>query len=130
MRYVTCQKCYSVYKYSDCIEKVGTIVSPQVCVHKVSRYARPCNGVLLKTVELQGGEVIHYPIKVFCYMPLKLSLELLLKRPGFHQRCEHWRLNNGEEASTMICTMEKFGMTSKFMTANPFFRNLLLMVSR
>ena len=91
VRYVACQKCSSVYKYSDCIDRVGTRVLPRQCVHKASRYAHPCNGALLKTVELQGGRKIHYPLRVFCYMPLHQSLQILLNRPGFHEHCEHWK---------------------------------------
>lgn len=57
VRYVSCKKCSSVYKYSECVEKIGS---------RVSRHASSCNGTLLKRVELQGGKIIYYPVRVFC----------------------------------------------------------------
>lgn len=85
-----------MYKYSDCINRVDTREIPCQCLHKESRYAHPCNGTLLKTVELQGGRKIHYPLRVFCYMPLRQSLQILLNRPGFHEHCEHWKKETRE----------------------------------
>ena len=51
-RYVTCQKCSSVYIYSDCTDKIGSRVVPKLCVHRDSNYTIPCNGTLLRSVEL------------------------------------------------------------------------------
>ena len=93
VRYISCQKCSSVYKYN---EKVGTRTSPKLCSNRVSRYTRACNGALLKIVELKGGIIIHYPLQVFCYMLLHKSLQILLNRPGFHDLCEHWKRENRE----------------------------------
>ena len=63
---------------------------------RVSRYTHACNGALLKTVELKGGIIIHYPLQVFCYMPLYKSLQILLNQLGFHDLCEYWKRKNRE----------------------------------
>ena len=31
VRYVSCKKCSSVYKYSECVEKIGSRVLPKLC---------------------------------------------------------------------------------------------------
>lgn len=61
---------------------------PQICKYQCSNYGQPCNETLLKCVELLDSKVILYPIKVYCYMPLRYYLNVLLKRPGFH---EYWK---------------------------------------
>ncbi len=88
---MTCQKCYSVYKYSDCTETIGTRVVPKLCSHRNSRFARPCGGPLLRSVELQGNKLVYYLMKVYCYMSLYNSFQILLDRPGFHEQCDLWK---------------------------------------
>ena len=91
-RYVTCEKCYAVYKYSDCIETSGVTVTPKVCSHRNSTRAKTCNSALLQRVELPStNRTIFYPIKVYCYIPLYNYMQSLLNKPGFEQLCDHWK---------------------------------------
>ena len=82
IRYVVCSKCYSVYKYDNCITVVGTTKVALQCKQRNSNYVQPCNGKLLKQVELLDHKVIFYPMKVYCYMPLHYYFHTLLNRPG------------------------------------------------
>lgn len=90
-RYVTCEKCYSVYTYTDCIEVRGTLQTPKLCSHKNSRQGRVCNGQLLKGVQLSNGKKIFYPLKVYCYTPLLHYLKIILNRPGLCDLCNKWK---------------------------------------
>ena len=91
-RYVVCKKCYSVYDYKFCIERIGTTSHSKLCTHKEHPNSRlRCDAPLLKTVELNNGGKTLYPFKVFCYRSLKMSLQNLLLRAGFVDACEHWR---------------------------------------
>lgn len=92
IRYVVCSKCYSVYNYNDCITEAGSTQVARLCRFQSSNFGQPCNGTLLKRVELaKNKNVVLYPIKVYCYIPLQYYLSALLKRPGFHELCEHWK---------------------------------------
>lgn len=62
IRYVTCEKCSMVYKYEDCIEKVGTIFEPRSCTSRFSNREHSCNRSLLRRVELSNKRIIYYPI--------------------------------------------------------------------
>ena len=59
-----------VYKYDDCIEKIGTRTVPLLCKHRFSQRERLCNGVLLRHVELKSKKEVYYPNRIYSYMPL------------------------------------------------------------
>lgn len=95
--YVVCPKCDSLYQLKDCIKlnPNGTTESKTCChvatpdhLHRSRRVA--CGCVLLRR---QGTKkrVILTPRKVFLFMSVKRSLENLLNRPGFVNKCELWR---------------------------------------
>lgn len=89
-RYVTCGKCYSVYKYSDCFEVIGGTNVPKLCTYKKSDHGQSCKGKLLKPVELINKK-INYPLKVYCYTSLQYYLEKILNRPGLCDLCDKWK---------------------------------------
>ena len=91
VRYVTCEKCSMVYKYEDCIEKIGTRILPKLCTNRLSNHAPPCNGSLLRRVELANNKVIYYPNRTYCYMTLYNYLDTLLNKPRFCDQCEQWK---------------------------------------
>lgn len=96
-RYVTCAKCYTVYKYSECVEKSGAAVTPKVCSHRNSAHAKACSSVLLQRVKLPStNKTIFYPLKVYCYIPLFNYMQSLLNRPGFEKLCDHWKIAYGK----------------------------------
>lgn len=90
VRYVTCPKCSKVYKYDDCVETCGRM--------KKSKPCRLCGSQLLKTVQTCSGAQLLYPIRTYCYRPLRESLQLLLDRPGFYSDCEKWRYRQQQSA--------------------------------
>ena len=92
-RYVACEKCYTIYQYSDCVDRIGTIEKPRPCFRRNLTLGRPCKGRLLKYVELSRGKKVLYPIKVYCYAPLHLYMQSLLGRQGFIDMCDHWKKN-------------------------------------
>ena len=99
IRYVVCPGCSMVYKYEDCIEKVGTQTLSKCCLNRFSNRESACRGVLLRRVEHKGRE-IYYPNRVYCYMPLRSHLEIVLNRPGFDDLCSQWK--NSTNSETII----------------------------
>ena len=97
IKYVVCPKCESIYDYKNCfvIARNGQKESKN-CVHvsfpNHPQLARrtPCGAMLLKKVRVKHGYVLS-TIKAYPYKPLRRTVELLAKRKGFLQCCEHWR---------------------------------------
>lgn len=61
-KYVTCKRCYSIYKMSDCLEVCGSRQVSKTCSHVALGKKSTCNNVLLKTVELASNKKIFYPL--------------------------------------------------------------------
>lgn len=91
VRYVVCPICSMVYDYDKCFEKNGTVTVPLNCKYRFSGRESPCNGMLLRCIELCSKKQVLYPNRVFCYMPLKFYLKKLLGRPGFDNLCSEWK---------------------------------------
>ena len=51
---------------------------------------KACGAVLLKKVKSKSGYNL-LPIKAYPYKPLKHSIEQMVQRNGFIQKCEEWR---------------------------------------
>lgn len=87
----------SLYTYKDCQEKVGSRVESKGCSiipfpdhpHR-SKRSKKCGRSLLKSVEVKLGKKILYPYKLYCYTPLKSSLQKLFVR-SFYEQCQHWK---------------------------------------
>ena len=127
VRYVTCEKCSMVYKYEDCIEKVGTRILPKLCTNRLSNRASPCNGYLLRRVELANNKVIYYPNRTYCYMTLYNYLDTLLNRPRFCDLCKQWK-NEGEMVALIkMYLMGMYGRTFSHIMESHFFQNHILM---
>ena len=97
INYVVCPSCDSIYEYQDCLQvgANGQQISKE-CSHvdfpnhpQASR-RKPCGTKLLKQVRTKRGSVLT-PIKVYPYKPLKKSIEQLVKRENFVEKCEQWR---------------------------------------
>ena len=91
-RFVVCKKCHTLYNINDCQQ--GTLSKRCVHVafpnHSQQRMRQPCGTILLKTVEIAGGQVILYPFMTYCYIGLKITMQLLLQKPSFYLECEKW----------------------------------------
>ena len=93
LKYVVCQRCSTVYKFEDCTEKIGSREVARICKNRFSNQERPCNGELVRRVELINKNIIFYPNRVYCYMPLCRYLANLVNRPGFDALCNQWKTN-------------------------------------
>ena len=89
VRYVTCPKCDEVYRYDDAVEVCGTMRTGKPC--------KSCGSQILKVVQNNRGSQLLYPIKTYCYRPLRTSLQLLLDRPDFYSECEKWKKRQQSE---------------------------------
>lgn len=67
-KFIVCQKCYSTYRYEDCLERNG--ISKCVFVrfprHPQKRMRMICGSPLLKFVKTASGKQMSRPLKVFC----------------------------------------------------------------
>ena len=75
--------------------KLAVVATPDH-LHRSKRLA--CGCVLLKKQRTKK-KVILTPRKVYPYMSVKKSLENLLNRPGFVDKCELWRLRRMNQSS-------------------------------
>ena len=95
--YIVCPKCNAIYDYDKCIEKAadGSIISSKCQNVKFQNHQQhsqrlPCGATLLRTVKIGVSNKLK-PYKIYAYNSLKNSVERLLKRPGFLEKCEKWR---------------------------------------
>ena len=97
IEYVVCPKCDSLYEYKDCIKTNpnGTLESKSCChvaapnhPHLSRRVA--CGCVLMKKQKTKKKMTL-IPRKVYPYMSIVKSLEMILSRPGYLEKCEQWR---------------------------------------
>ena len=110
-RYVSCPNCHEVHNYKDCIKRCGTKETSEKC---------SCGTLLLKPVKSTTGKVFLCPLKTFCYMPIKNSLQELLNRPGFHDACESWRTRNVVEGTMSDVYDGKIWMEFQEYKGKPF----------
>lgn len=103
-KFAACPKCNKLYKLEDCIIKKtnGSVISKR-CVHvrypnhpQKSRRTE-CGSFLMKKVRNKSGSLYLQPKRMYCLRPLKSSLETLLSKPGFIDKCEEWRNLQSED---------------------------------
>lgn len=96
-RFVVCKKCFSIYTLANCIEDSGSGRRSKHCsfqrfpLHPYLSMRSPCGAQLLKTVELASRQTYLYPILMYCYLGVDVSLQSLFDRPMFYSACEQWR---------------------------------------
>ena len=106
-KYVVCRQCSKLYKYDDCVDKIGSQTQSKRCMfiqfphHNQLSRRIPCNSILLKSVEVASGKKFLYPFKLYCYRSLKSSLQQLFLRPKFFEQCEHWK-NRSKSAPSLM----------------------------
>lgn len=94
IKYVVCTKCHKLYRMDDCSETIRGIVYSKKCSnvlfphHPQKQFRKPCNQLLLMTVSTPSGKETLYPFKIYCYQPLKQSLQKLLDINDFEDNCE------------------------------------------
>ncbi|XP_067230067.1 uncharacterized protein [Chanodichthys erythropterus] len=100
LQYVVCPKCMAVYMLTETYELRwdGTKVC-KTCghipfynhPHQRSALRKKCGSALLRKAKYSNGKEYVDPIRSYCYKSVVQSLEELVKRPGFEEKCEEWR---------------------------------------
>uniref|UniRef100_A0A7M5X7A9 Transposase domain-containing protein n=2 Tax=Clytia hemisphaerica TaxID=252671 RepID=A0A7M5X7A9_9CNID len=93
VKYVSCGKCHSIYKPEDCYyEKDGKRES-HCCTHvpypdhPQARFREPCGETLMKSVSSGDGKKNYlHPKRLYCYQPLKQSLQNLISRNDLREK--------------------------------------------
>lgn len=94
---MVCRKCFSIYRYDECVLNVEGQTTSAKCSyvefpnHTQHGRRKPCGEFLLKHVTLLDGTTKLYPYKSYCYKSIQESLQNCVKRPGFQGLCEKWR---------------------------------------
>ncbi|XP_035986582.1 uncharacterized protein LOC118560045 isoform X2 [Fundulus heteroclitus] len=100
LQYVVWPKCMTVYMLTETYElkRDGTKVC-KTCGHipfynhtqLKSTLRKKCGSALLRKAKSSCGKEYVNPIRSYCYKTVIQSLEGLVKRPGFEEKCEEWR---------------------------------------
>ena len=99
-RWVSCQKCNTLYSIQDaktmsngtCVSKLcGHVRYPN---HPQPQHRKSCGCLLLKSVRTSAGSTTLYPKALYCYQSLIRSLEIMLQHPNFITKCESWRFRS------------------------------------
>ena len=103
-KYVVCPKCTKCYLYDECLEIVDGQKVARTCSHTYYKRKRRhrCNSQLVKKITLKDKSIKYYPIYYYCYNGVINSLERLLQKKGFPEKCEKWRDGNSEDSLTDI----------------------------
>lgn len=99
-KYAVCPKCKMTYTLAECyqISRNGSVTS-KTCgyipfykhPHKTSALRKKCGSLLMTKVTRFNGTESLYPKQTYCYKKVIQSLETLIRRPGFLEKCEKWR---------------------------------------
>ena len=88
-RQAVCSACCSIYKFEECIRKVGSRAYINRCTYKP--FKKVCNEPLMKEVVSSSGHRKFYPHAIFCFASLIASLQALVLHTGFMEQCESTR---------------------------------------
>lgn len=98
VKYVVCPKCKNVYNMDDCVIRKlnGNVVSAKCSYvgfprHPHPHRRRPCGTILMKSMRSHTGKKFLHPKEIYCYRKLTESLQDLILRPDFAEKCESWR---------------------------------------
>ena len=122
--YCTCPKCSSIYDVHNCIQKMpnnkqasktcGHIEYPQ---HPQAQFRQHSGTVLMKNVRSAAGTTYLYPRSIFCYRSLITSLQYLLDRPDFIEKCQTWK-NMGDSFEEKYHDVYEGKIWKEFQTYN------------
>ena len=65
--------------------------------HTQRHHRKPCGTPLLKKVKTKSRGISLYPKLVYCYKSVTDSLQEMLKRPDFLDKCEFWRTQQRDQ---------------------------------
>ncbi|CAH1275789.1 Hypp9371 [Branchiostoma lanceolatum] len=95
-KYCVCPnpKCCKLYDMDKLYEVVNGVERPRRCdnTRRVRRRDIRCNTIISRqTVTTVSQRRVYYPLKVYCFKSIIESLECLVKKQGFEEKCEAWR---------------------------------------
>ena len=98
-KYVVCHQCHKLYEYNECLMKVNGKEVAKLCTGSQRKRGKTvqCGAKLLNQVQMSNGKSCYYPIKYYCFNSIINSLECLLQKQGFADKCEHWRERHNEK---------------------------------
>ena len=85
---VVCPHCNSIFEFQECVDKCGSRTVVRVCPECCKSGKR---NPLLKQIVSRQGKKRFYPHLIYPVASLISSLQGLISRPGFLDKCEHWR---------------------------------------
>lgn len=76
---------------SKCLMVIMLLSSATANFTREGKFNYVCNAQLVKKMTLKNNSVKYYPVFYYCYNSIINSLEKLVKRKGFAEKCEKWR---------------------------------------
>ena len=138
VKYVVCPSCHFLYRLEECFDVVGSCKTPKLCSyiafpqHPHRSRRLPCGERLLSEITLKSGNKKYYPRKYYCYKPIIDSLRSLVKRKGFLNACELWRLRSVPQNTLCDIYDGQVWKDFQFVSGTPFLaapHNLGLMLN-
>lgn len=100
-QYVCCPSCHSIYNWNECIiQDPDDQLRSKLCTfqrfpnHPQRQHRHPCGQSLMKKIKSSNGRLSLYPHLIYCYKSVIESLQDMVSRPGFIEKCELWRERN------------------------------------
>ena len=92
-KFIVCQKCYTTYRYEDCLGQDGISMCRYVRFprHPQKRMRVKCSSPLLKVVKTASGKHMSHPLKLFCYRSIIESIKNLVQKPGMLDTLNKWK---------------------------------------
>ena len=96
-KFVVCPACFTLYEEKDCFYLNRGVRHPAKCKHiafpnhRQRHLRRPCAAELMRKITAPSGRKVLVPFKIYCYNPLKESIQKLFKRANFEEQCQLWK---------------------------------------
>ncbi|XP_056106492.1 uncharacterized protein LOC130084975 [Rhinichthys klamathensis goyatoka] len=97
-QFVVCPKCMVTYTIEESYTTsrsgakiINTCSSRPFHKHPQKKLRSKCGTPLMRKLIGSSGKEYLYPIRVYCYKKVSQSLETLVRRSGFLEKCEQWR---------------------------------------
>lgn len=129
-KYVVCPKCTKLYGYDFCLKVENNRTVPKKCSNTfISRGQRKtCNAHLVKRVKLKDGKEQFYPIYYYCYNSIIEEMERLLQRKGIPDSVvKNGGISHKQKEHFLMCTVDKYGRTSRIIKEVSFSAHLEIM---
>ena len=90
-KYKCCPSCFSIYPWENDSQKQQQCSHIEFPDHPQEWRRKSCGEQLMKLVKTPNQKTLFYPRLVYCYKSVIESLQELLLRPHFVNKCELWR---------------------------------------